>query len=207
MDQQIPTSFIPKRPVSTEPVRTSAPKSKMVSIISFLAVIAVIATGLSYGGVYLWGTQLASQKIKTDTEINDARNGIGTDFLATTKRLDARISGVQALLGKHIVVTPIFQALQDTTLRNVQYKTFTYAFVPDPKTKGTLVEVTLTGTAKSYSTIALQSDAYTKSSLIRNPIFSNLTVDDKTNAISFKLVFTVLPSALSYETFVANSTL
>ncbi len=207
MDQQIPTSFIPKRPVSTEPVRTSAPKSKMVSIISFLAVIAVIATGLSYGGVYLWGTQLASQKIKTDTEINDARNGIGTDFLATMKRLDARISGVQALLGKHIVVTPIFQALQDTTLRNVQYKTFTYAFVPDPKTKGTLVEVTLTGTAKSYSTIALQSDAYTKSSLIRNPIFSNLTVDDKTNAISFKLVFTVLPSALSYETFVANSTL
>lgn len=206
MEPQIPTSFIPKRPVSTEPV-AARHSSKMVSIVSVLAVVAVLAAVVSYAGVYLWGKQLTSQKVKTDTQINDARNGIGTDFLASMKRLDARILGVKTLLGKHIVVTPIFQALQDTTLRNVQYKTFTYAFVPDPKTKAQVVQVTLTGTAKSYSTIALQSDAFTKSSLIRNPIFSNLTVEDKTSLISFKLVFTVSPSSLSYESLVAKPTL
>ena len=134
MDTQIPTSFIPKRPVSTEPV---APKvqSRAVGIVSLLAVVSVIATGLSFGGVYLYEKQLTAQKIKADTEINDARKGIRTDFLSDMKRLDARIAGVSMLLRRHIVVTPIFEALQDTTLRSVQYKTFTYAFVPDAKNK------------------------------------------------------------------------
>ncbi len=167
MDTQIPTSFIPKRPVSTEPV---APKvqSRAVGIVSLLAVVSVIATGLSFGGVYLYEKQLTAQKIKADTEINDARKGIGTDFLSDMKRLDARIAGVSMLLRRHIVVTP-------------------------------------TGSAKNYSTIALQSDAFGKSPLIKNPIFSNLTVDDKTNAVNFKLVFSVSPSALSYEALIGGS--
>lgn len=207
MDAQLPTSFIPKRPVNTEPV-AAQPRSRAVGILSFVAVIIVFATALSYGGVYLYEKQLLAQKGKTDVQINDARKGIGTEFLSDMKRLDARISGVSMLLRNHIVVSPIFAALEDTTLRSIQYKSFTYAFVLDPQTKQQMVQVTLLGSAKSYSTIALQSDAFTKNNLIKNPVFSNLNVDDKTNAVSFRLVFSVAPSALSYESFIgaANKT-
>jgi len=203
MEPVMPTSFIPKRPVSSEPI---APKqsSRAVGLLSLLAVVVAITTAVAFIGVYLYGKQLESQKVSVQKSINDAKNGIGTEFLADMKRLNARIDGVKMLLGSHVVVSPIFTALQDTTLRSVQYKSFGYALVVDPTTKAPMVQVTLTGSAKSYATIALQSDAFTENALIKNPVFSNLTVDDKTNAVNFKLVFDVTPSDLSYETFIKS---
>jgi hypothetical protein len=203
MEPPIPTSFIPKRPVSSEPV-TTAHHSHTVGLLSILATIVVIATGISYGGVQVYQKQLLAQKAKTDAQINEARKGIGTDFLGDMKRLDARIEGVKAVLGNHIVVTPIFAALEQTTLRSIQYKSFSYVFTTDQATRATLVQVTLMGSAKSYATIALQSDAFTQNNLIKNPVFSELTIDEKTSAVNFKLVFTVSPASLSYESFIAS---
>jgi len=203
MEPPIPTSFIPKRPVSSEPVAQKH-HSHAVGLLSMIATIVVIATGVSYAGVRVYQKQLAVQKAKTDAQINEARKGIGTEFLGDMKRLDARIEGVKSVLGSHVVVTPIFAALEQTTLRSVQYKNFSYVFTTDQTSKATLVQVTLTGSAKSYATIALQSDAFTQNSLIKNPVFSELTIDEKTSAVNFKLVFTVSPASLSYESFIAS---
>lgn len=203
MPPAMPTSFIPKRPVSTEPVQ--APTSnRAVGILSLLAVVIVIATAVSYGGVYLYEKQLIAQKAKTDQLINKARNDIGTDFLTEMKALSNRIEGVKAVINRHIVVTPIFAALEQTTLRSIQYKSFGYSFINDTSTSQPTVQVTLTGVAKSYATIALQSDSFTQNTFIKNPVFSSLSVDEKTSAVNFKLVFSVNPAALSYESFIAN---
>ncbi len=203
METMMPTSFIPKRPVSTDPVPVQK-HGHSVSLLSLLATIIVIATVVSYGGVYIYNKQLISQKQKADLLIAEARKGIGTEFLGDMKRLDTRIQAVKVTIGNHIVVTPIFAALEQTTLRSIQYKTFDYTFTTDSTTQQTMVQASLTGVAKSYATIALQSDAFIQNKLIKNPIFSNLTVDDKTSAVNFKLVFTVDPQALSYEAFIAG---
>lgn len=208
----MPTSFIPKRPVSSEPVPARR-QSHAVGILSLFAVVTVLATIVSYGGVYVYEKQLVAQKAKADNQINEARKGIGTTFLGEMKMLNARIEGVKAAITHHIVVTPIFAALEQTTLRSIQYKSFTYAFASDAPATATatataaassVVQVTLTGVAKSYATIALQSDSFTQNTLIKNPVFSNLTIDDKTSNVNFKLVFTVNPAALSYEAFIAS---
>ena len=102
-------------------------------------------------------------------------------------------------------MTPIFKALQDTTLRTIVYNNFSYDFKTDDTTKKTVVTVTLTGTAKSYAAIALQSDAFTKTPVIRNPIFSDLKINTKTNTVDFKLVFACDPKDLSYEHFLQVS--
>ncbi|HVY35791.1 MAG TPA: hypothetical protein VG982_00745 [Candidatus Paceibacterota bacterium] len=201
MEPSIPTSFIPKRPVTNESYVTVR-KSRTVGVLSLLAGIAVIGTALAFAGTYLYGKSLAGQEVKLQQQIDDARKGIGTDFVADMKRLTERISGVEALLQTHIVVTPIFQALQATTIHSVQYKTFSYEFLTDPGTQVQTVKVTLEGIAKSYSTIALQSDAFSQSTLIKNPVFSDLALDDKTNTVNFKLQFDVAPSDLSYEAFI-----
>ncbi len=201
MDPQIPTSFIPKRPLISE---TEAPehKSRMVGLLSIITGIVIVATIISYAGVYLYGKSLVSQKSKLEKSIDDARSGIGTDFLEDMKRLNTRIDGVKVLLQNHIVVSPIFAALEETTLRSVQYKSFTYEMKTDPITKLPLVAVTLEGTAKSYSSIALQSDAFAQSPLIKNPVFSSLVVEDKTSTVGFRLTFDVSPVDLSFQTFV-----
>jgi len=203
MDPVMPTSFIPKRPVSSEAIPEHRP-NRALGILSLLAVVSVLAVAASYGAVYLYEKQLAVQKAKTVILINEARDSIGTDFLSDMKQLSDRITAVKLVLAQHIVVTPIFAALEQTTLRSIQFKNFGYEFTTDQTTNQTVVRVTLTGVAKSYATIALQSDALTQSTLIKNPVFSNLTIDEKTNAVNFKLVFTVDPTALSFQSFIAN---
>lgn len=199
--EPIPTSFIPKRPVTSELLQEH-PSGRAVGLLSLLTVVVVVATIISFIGVYLYEQSLAGQKAKLEQSINDARNGIGTDFLADMKRLNSRISGVKTLLAGHIVVSPIFAALESTTLRSVQYRSFTYEFRTDSTSKAQVVQVSLSGVAKNYSTIALQSDAFTQSSLIKNPVFSGLTVDDKTSNVAFKLTFDVSPSDLSFQSFI-----
>lgn len=194
------TSFIPKKPIDTSDVVVTTHKSGG-GLISFLCFFMVLISALAYGGVYAYNKTLVQQKIALDTKLAKARDSIGTDFVSDMKRLNARITGVKALLGTHIVVTPLFKALQDTTLRTVVYNNFSYELKTDDTTKKTVVTVTLTGTAKSYAAIALQSDAYTKSPIIKNPIFSDLKINTKTNTVDFKLVFNCDPNDLSYERF------
>lgn len=203
MDPQIPTSFIPKRPVlSDAPV--SQPRNHVVGLLTVVTMIIALATIISGAGVYLYQKSLLAQKQDLEIKLNEARNGIGTDFLSDMKRLNARILGVQSLLKDHIVVSPIFEALEATTLRSIQYKTFSYTMKNDQVTKQQMVEVKVTGTARNYSTIALQSDAFAQSTLIKNPVFSGLTVEDKTGNVSFQLTFDVAPRDLSFETFIGD---
>lgn len=201
MDPSIPTSFIPKRPVTSEP-SVHVIHSRSVGILSLITVVVVIATIVSFAGVYLYEQRLVSQKATLEQSITSARDGLGTEFVFDMKRLGSRIEGVKTLIKNHVVVSPIFAALEATTLHSVQYKDFNYDIKTDSVTKGQVVEVSLTGTAKSYSTIALQSDAFAKSNLIKNPVFSNLSIDDKTSRVDFKLVFTVAIADLSYQQFV-----
>jgi len=202
MDPSIPTSFIPKRPVTSESFQSSSSSaSRSVGLLTVITVVIVIATAVSFGGVYLYEQRLTSQKSTLEQSIDTARDGIGTEFVSDMQRLNARISGVQELLTNHIVVSPIFAALEATTLRSIQYSQFKYEIGIDPLTKGQAVKVDLSGTARSYSTIALQSDAFLDSKLIKNPVFSNLNVDDKTGRVEFKLAFTVAIGDLSYQKF------
>lgn len=205
MEPNIPTSFIPKRPVTSTsmPVRSG---NHAVGLLSAITVIAVIATGVSFAGVYLYQKRLASVKVKNEKSIDEAKNGLGTEFVQEMKRLNARVEGVKLLIKNHIVVSPIFAALEQTTLRAVQYKTFGYEMKTDPGTKTAMVHVTLNGTAKSYATIALQSDAFIQSPLIKNPVFSGLSIEDKSNVVNFKLAFDVNPADLSYQKFIDNQT-
>jgi hypothetical protein len=204
MEPQLPTSFIPKRPIMMG-APTEDHRSRAVGLLSLITAIVVVATLISFGFVYVYQRSLSVQKTKLEQSISDARNGVGTDFLADMKRLNSRIAGVKTLLERHIVVSPIFDALQATTLRSVQYKTFTYEFTTDPATKLQMVKVMLSGTAKNYGTIALQSDAFTQSLLIKNPVFSDLTVEDETTSVTFKLTFEVAPSDLSFASFIAKA--
>ncbi len=201
MEPNTPTSFIPKRPIDSS-MTPSPHHSGSVGLLSLLTFVIVLGTAVAFAGVYLYEKQLVSQKAKLEASIKQAQDGIGTEFVSDMKRLDARIDGVKELIKDHVVVTPIFEALEDSTLRSVQYKDFSYTIKTDTTTKVSVVSVDLNGSAKNYATIALQSDAFSTNPLIKNPIFSNLTIDDKTRTVNFKLNFSVNMTDLSYQTFI-----
>ncbi|MCC7436787.1 hypothetical protein IT402_02860 [Candidatus Nomurabacteria bacterium] len=201
MEPSVTTSFIPKKPISSSvaPVRHS---NRSIGLLSLLAGVTLIGTAVAFGGVFLYQKQLTLQKTKLEQSISEARNGIGTDFVADMSRLNLRINGVKDIINNHIVITPIFKSLEASTLKSVQYKDFDYTIV-EGATKGSqTVSVEMKGAAKNYGTIALQSDAFSTNTLIKNPVFSNLTIDDKTKTVNFKLSFNVSMSDLSYQAFV-----
>ncbi len=202
MEPSVTTSFIPKRPIesSVAPTRHS---DRTVGLLSLLTAVVVIGTGVAFAGVYLYQKRLVVQKANLEKSISEARDGIGTNFVSDMNRLDLRIDGVKDLIKNHIVITPIFQALEATTLRSIQYKDFSYTTkAGDASSKEPSLIVDIRGTAKNYSTIALQSDAFSTNSLIKNPVFSNLTIDEKTRTVNFKLTFSVSMADLSYQTFI-----
>lgn len=204
MEPTIPTSFIPKSPVSSEvrPKSSSAGGTRVVGLLTFITVIVAIAAVLSFVGVYLYEQRLTSQKQTLEQSITDARTDLGTDFVAEMQRLEQRIAGVKNLLGSHIVISPIFEELQARTLRSVRFTKFEYTIQKDQQTNQSMVDVSLTGVARSYAIVALQSDAMAESKMFRNPVFSNLTVEDQTGNVNFSLGFTVDAADLSYQKFI-----
>lgn len=203
MEPNIPTSFIPKAPVSgnIKPKMQSSTGSRTIGLLSLVTTIVFIATALSFAGVYFYEERLGSQKNSLEQSISSARDGLGTEFVSDMQRLGARIEGVKILLKNHVVVSPVFEELQNRTLRSIQYKQFNYTINKDAQSGSSSVEVTLTGTARSYAIIALQSDAFAESRFIKNPVFSNLSTDEG-GTIGFSLRFTVSMEDLSYQKFI-----
>ncbi len=200
MDPIIPTSFIPKRPIVTEPAANVSRRSS--SIWSLLIPVILAATLLAAGGVFLFERQLESQVQQMEKKISAARESFGSDFITQMKTLDNRITAIKKLIQSHVIVTPIFQALQDATLRSVQYKSFTYTLGTDEVSKRRVVRVEMNGTARNYETIALQSDAFAKSKFIKDAVFANLVVDERKGTINFKLNFNIDAAAVSYQSYI-----
>jgi hypothetical protein len=109
--------------------------------------------------------------------------------------LDKRLKASTEILSKHISISPIFKELQDFTIKNVSYTKFSYSF---DDSKNAKVEVKMNGIAAGYVSIILQTDVITQSKYFIDPVFSNLSLDDKGNVL-FDLDFSVDPNLIDYK--------
>lgn len=198
MDQNFQTSFIPKRPVTEDrPVRSSS-----VSVFLFIAVVFLIASIGSAAFVYIYKTSLTRQVAQMKDDLDKAKGAFEDDFIKDLQTIDRRINTANQVLAGHIAVSPIFQALQQSTLKSIQFTKFTYKITGSGQSSQ--IDVDMSGKAQSYTSIALESDQLTKNKYIRDPIFSNLTLDDKGNVL-FDLVFSVDPKLVMFSEVVAKT--
>lgn len=188
MDQNLQTSFIPKKPiVETRPVVSGS--VGILSTISFLMLLAVI---LATGGLYFYNESLKKNIFQMESDLNLSKNRFEPSRILELQTLDKRIKASNEILSKHITVSPIFEELQSLTLPTVGFLKFNYDF------DGNNVLVKLSGTASGYRAIALQSDLFAKNTNFKNPVFSNLLLGDKGN-VTFDLEFSVEPSFVNYK--------
>jgi hypothetical protein len=89
-------------------------------------------------------------------------------------------------------MSQFFDLLEQATLKSVRFKDFRYNASGDGRSS-----IALSGEADSFAAVALQSDAFGQSRFIREPIFSNLDLDNKGNVI-FDFSAFVDPSLISY---------
>lgn len=188
MDQNFQTSFIPKKPI----IEQTTVEKKPVGFILVIAIIIFLAMVVFSGGVYLYKSNLIKQKTQMENDINAAKGRFEPSQITKLKLLDKRLYASNQVLSKHIVVSPIFEALQAITMKTVRYTNFSYAF------SGSKIIITLSGQAVGYRSIALQSDLFKKNKNLIDPVFSNVTLGEKGNVL-FSLQFSVDPSFVDYK--------
>ncbi|KKQ02340.1 MAG: hypothetical protein US18_C0006G0013 [Parcubacteria group bacterium GW2011_GWB1_36_5] len=206
MEPNFQTSFIPKKPIVAERV-VSSRSVGFFTVISFFILFTIL---LATGGIYFYKGIVTKNVTKMESDLNLAKNRFEPSVITELKLLDRRLRASSEILSQHIAITPIFQALQDITMKTVRYTKFDYNLEPalsgqnetEKDVKNTKVTIKMSGQAIGYRSVALQSDLFTTRDEGKNfidPVFSNLTLDDKGNVL-FDLEFSVNPSFVDYKT-------
>lgn len=197
MDQNFQTSFIPKKALAED--RVERPKS--VSIFLFLGTILLIASIIGAGFVYFYKTTVERKIVQQKADLQKAEGAFEGDFIQELQTIDRRINAANEVLSNHIIVSPIFDALSQSTLKSIQFTKFSYNVVGSGSSAE--VRVQMSGRATGYTAVAIESDELTKNKYIKDPVFSNLNLDDQGN-ILFELTFSVDPKLVLFNEVIAK---
>lgn len=191
MEQNFQTSFIPKKPIIAE----RAVASKPVSFLAIISIFIFISTVLVAGGLYFYKTVLAGQVTSMNSDLEKEKNRFDPSKIAQLQVLDKRLQASSEVLSNHIAISPIFKTLQSITMKTIRYTKFSYKLGTE---KNLTINVDMSGQATSYRDIALQADLFTQNKNLIEPVFSNLSLNDKGGVI-FNLKFSVDPSFVDYK--------
>jgi len=198
MDQNFQTSFIPKKPIMEERAVTPTSVGPFTVISIFIFFTILLATG----GLYFYKGIVAQSITKMESDLNLAKNRFEPSKITELQVLDKRLNASDEILKNHISISPIFKVLQETTIKTIRYTKFNYTF--DEKTSNAKVLVRMSGQSVGYGAnsgykgIALQADILSKNKNIIDPVFSNLSLNEKGNVL-FDLEFSVDPSFVDYK--------
>jgi hypothetical protein len=191
MEPKFQSSFIPKGPIAASPLGAQYAKPK-ATLFGFIATLVFVLTLILSVGVFAYDRYLLSSIGTMGDQLTSARATMQPDTINELVTADKRLQGTRLLLAQHTALSPFFDFLESATLKNVRYTEFLYT----ADSGG--YEVSMQGQARSYQDVASQSDAFNRSGVFRDPVFSNLDLDAKGN-VTFAFHATIDPSLVSYE--------
>jgi len=184
------TSFIPKNPITEEKLKVHEP----INPFRFFIVILFFIVFVGSGGIYLYKVFLAKKLVSIDAELRRIETGFDQGLVNDMQKLASRLGASKEVLSNHIVVSPLFNILEQNTLKTVRFNKFQYDFSREKSE----IDIKMTGQASSYTSLALQAGILGSQKGIISPVFSNLDVDNK-GRVTFDLDFSIDPKFLLYE--------
>ena len=195
MPPQAPTSFIPKKPLDSG---MTYRESGGLGFLFFISLFIFIASLVAAGGVFAYQNFLASSVASKSSSLQKAEGAFDPSTINDLVRLDSRINNAETLLQNHVAASAVFAFLSQQTLQNVQFTSFDYELQSDNS-----ANITLAGQADSFSTVALQSDQFGASSLLKNVVFSDVKTGTG-GTVSFSVSATVVPALINYAKNLGN---
>lgn len=190
MESGIQSSFIPQdaaRPVSARPSGTGG-LSELVFLVSIVLLVASAALG---GGVFLYKKYTVSSASSKSEQLKRAKEAFQPELIHELTRLDDRMRAADLVLGSHVAPLALFDALQQTTLTTVSFKSMALDVVDSQN-----ISVKMAGVAQGVNSIALQADLFSKSGVVTNPIFSD--INRQIDGVHFNLAALINPAAVNY---------
>ncbi|MDB4984606.1 MAG: hypothetical protein JWM20_785 [Patescibacteria group bacterium] len=194
MDNQLTTTFIPKKPLGdAAPQMGSAPVSRPVGLLSTISVILFFVTIAIAVGVYFLKAYETSQVATLSASITAVEKTFEPQLITKLQSLDKQLKNANGLLASHTVISPIFDMLEASTLKQVRFNKFDVAF---DDVKG--VQIKMSGEGDSYQSIAQQSDVLGSNTFLKDVLFSNFFLTQK-GKVSFDLSYGVRPDFTDFE--------
>src|SRR3989344_3174378 len=203
MPPKFQSTFIPKGPIAS-PNISVMPKAKgrgPVDIIALVAKGIFILSVLGALGVVGYKFYLNYSIEKMGKELESLRATVSSDVVSELINLNDRISSAKELDDNRRVLSPVFAYLEAGTPKTVRFTQFNF-------TNGESgPQIFLRGEAASYSALALESQIIEKSKNFKDPVFSDIRLDDRGN-VTFSLKAGLVKDLLSYKNlkFVTPST-
>ena len=188
MPPNVPSSFIPKRPV----LQGVATSQAGLGVFFLLSVLIFLIGLLSSAGVFLYKSYLQRSIAGMDESLTRAKAAFEPALIQELKSLDNKIESSKPLLKGHTALSSIFNLLEEATLSGVRFDEFSYASAGGKK-----LSLSIHGQARNYAAVALQSDTFGKTKYLSNQIFSDLDLDGSGRVI-FSFVADVSPELISY---------
>ena len=200
MENSFQTSFIPKKPiVANSSVSNTGGGMGITMVVSIFIMVVMLAAA---GGLYLYKNYLQNNKAVLSSNLKKIKDSFDNNTIVDLANYDKTSSAAKQILENHIVLSPLFQLINELTLSSIQYTKFEH------KVTNGVFSVSMSGIARDYKSIALQADVFStpKGRMLENVIFSNLT-KDKSNNVTFNVEFDVDPDLLSYSKNITNGSL
>lgn len=172
MVEQDKVSFIPKKTLTKPTYKRSG-----MGLLVLVSVLLFLLSAAALGGAYLYKKSLENRIASLSDSLKRAEDILDPVFIREVTELERKIEESKRLLRSHHIATPVLSFLESSTLANVRFSSFTFSFPDeneiDPSKRPTL---TLSGSAKSYSLLALQADEFGKNKSIGNLVIANLSL-------------------------------
>lgn len=191
MEPKGKTSFIPKKPVNEKQGRD---KPAALSLIYIISLILFFLTLAGAGGVYFYKNHLQNQIDKKNKYLEESKEAFEISLLEKLQNLDKRLNAGDELLSGHLAPSVIFSVLEEHTLDTISFDNFEY----DYDKKNNSYKLIMSGNAKDFNSVALQSDVFGELDFFRTPVFSNLGVN-KEGKISFDFSSTLSGKFIKYK--------
>jgi hypothetical protein len=205
METKFQTSFIPKKPlVADNTVHVSHSGTSVLMVVAVLLFIVSIA-GAAF--TFVWKNVLTKAQENYKIQLAESEKRFNTSLIENLKRANTKIDVSKQLLSNHLAVSEVFSIISKLTIAGVRFSSFDFS-APTKDSDG--IKVSMKGVGNSFSAIAFQSSVFGKSQLygsnkvLRNPILSDLALDQNGN-VGFTFTTTINPADLSYSKILDSS--
>lgn len=186
MEPKFNTSFIPK-----QSLQASAPGPAVHEYVArrttrgpgfYGTFLLFFIACLVSAGLFMYTRYLNSAISDKIDQLTRARDAFQPALMQELSRLDDRMEATKLLLEGHTAPSEVLRFLEQQTIRTVRFTTMRYADTTQAEAARE-VSLTLQGTAPNFTNVAQQSDIFAKHELVRNPLFSNLNINETDQAV------------------------
>jgi hypothetical protein len=196
MDPTASNSFIPKKNLEGNYARQGRAGTGLVLLLSILIFIASLVAA---GGVFAYTGILKQLIVNKSASLELNKKAYDPAVIEELISTDRRINEAQKLLAAHIAPSAIFAFLSQQTLEKVQLTSFDYSKEEEK------IKISLKGLADSFSSVALQSDQFAASKVLKDIVFSDVNVENVSGKVGFSVVATIVPTLTEYSSVLTAS--